>query len=50
MLPEFLDSRHMKVSRLLALDTGLLYPQTKHLVLMLLNAESTPGPQCGRKD
>jgi len=33
-LHEFLDSRHVKVSRLLALDTGRLYPQAKHLVLI----------------
>jgi len=31
-----------------ALRTGRLYPQEIHLVL--LEAESIPGPQCDRKD
>jgi hypothetical protein len=33
-LPEFLDSRHMKVVRLSALRTGCLYPQGRSLVLI----------------
>jgi hypothetical protein len=43
--PRFLDRRHMKVVRLSALHTGLLYPPGKipgtHF---FLEAESTPGP------
>jgi len=40
----------MKVVRLSALRTGRLYPQEIFLVLILLEAESTPGPYCDRKD
>ena len=32
--PEFLDNRHIKVVRLLALGTGRLYPQEGFLVLI----------------
>jgi hypothetical protein len=32
--PEFLDNRHMKVVRLLALHTGRLYPKEGFLVLI----------------
>jgi len=48
-LSQFLDSRHLKKIRLPALrlhtpaDTYLYYS-------FLLKAESTPGPECGRKD
>jgi hypothetical protein len=53
-LPEFLDNRHMKAVSLSALRTGHLYappPQRKDSWHpFLLEAESTPGPQCGRKD
>jgi hypothetical protein len=47
--PRFLDNRHMKVIRLPPLGTGCLYPpppprQEIFLVLIFLEAESTPGP------
>jgi hypothetical protein len=48
--PEFLDNRHRKVVRLSALCTGRLYPQEGYWYSFLLEAESTPGPQCDRKD
>jgi hypothetical protein len=32
--PGFLDNRHMNVTRLLAVDTGCLYPQEIFLVLI----------------
>jgi len=40
----------MKVVRLSALRTGRLYPRKYSWYLFLLEAESTPGPLCGRKD
>jgi hypothetical protein len=40
----------MKVARLSALRTGRLYPHETFLVLILLEAESTPGPLCDRRD
>jgi hypothetical protein len=40
----------MKVVRLSALRTGRLYHQEMFLVPISLEAESTPGPLCGRKD
>ena len=48
--PKFQDNRHMKVVRLSALRTGRLYPRKYSWYLFLLEAESTPGPWCGRKD
>ena len=49
--PIFQDSRHMKVVRLSALRIGCLYPPGKYFwYSFLLEAESTPGPQCGRKN
>ena len=46
-LPRFQDNRHMKVVRLSR--TGRLYPRKYSWYSFLLEAESTPGPQCGRK-
>ena len=49
-LPRFQDIRHVKVVRSV-LRTGRLYPPSKYFwYSFLLGAESTPGPQCGRKD
>jgi hypothetical protein len=43
--PKFKDNLHMKVVRLSSLNTQEIF-----LVLIsLLEAESTSGPQCGRK-
>jgi len=33
-IPEFQDSRHMKVARLSALRTGLLYPHKTSVILI----------------
>jgi hypothetical protein len=44
-------SRHMKVVRLSAIRNGRLYPPKKYSwYSFLLEAESTPGPQCDRQD
>ena len=49
--PKLPDNQHMKVVRLSALRTGRLYPPGSIPVShFLLEAESTAGPQCGRKD
>jgi hypothetical protein len=40
----------MKVVRLSALRTGRLYPRKSSWYSFLLEAESTPGPYCGRYD
>ena len=47
----FQDNRHTKALRLSALRTGRLYPHRKYYCYsFMLEAESTPGPQCGQKD
>jgi len=46
--PIFQDNRHMKVMS--ALRTGPSTPQEIPRYSFLLEAESTPGPQCDRKD
>ena len=47
-LPEFIDSRHMKVVSLSAVHTGRLYPQDIYpWYPFLLVAGSTPVSQCG---
>jgi len=44
-------SRHMKVVRLSAPRTGRTYPPRQYpLYSLLLEAESTPGPECAWKD
>jgi hypothetical protein len=48
--PEFLDNQHMNVVKLSALRIGRLYPQEGFWCSFLLEAESTSGPQCDRKD
>jgi hypothetical protein len=45
--PEFLDNRRMKVVKMSALRTGRLYPQEGYS--FLIEAESTPEPQCDQK-
>jgi len=50
-VPRFQDNRHMKFIRLSALRTDRLYPKNKYSRYSFpLDAESTPGPQCGRKN
>ena len=49
-LPGFSDNRHMKVVGLSALCTGRLYPRWDPWSSFLLEAKSTPAPQCGRKN
>jgi hypothetical protein len=53
-LPELLENRHMKVTRLSALRTGQFYPPPPPRIYLwysyLLENESTPGTQCGRKN
>ena len=48
--PRLRDSRHMKMVQLSALHTDRLNPQGNTRYSFLLAAESTPGPQCSRKD
>ena len=50
---KFHDNRHMKVERLSALRTGRLYPAAPKKYSshsFPLEAKSTPGSECGRKD
>jgi len=47
--PEFLDNRHMNVAKLSALRTSHLYLRETFFYSFMLEAETTPGPQCGRK-
>ena len=50
-LPEFLENWLMNVARLSALHTDPLYaPGGIPTYSLLLQTESTPRPQCGRKD
>jgi hypothetical protein len=50
-LPEFLDTRHMKVAELLALRIGRLYPSGKNpWYSVMLKTEPTSLPWCRRKD
>ena len=48
--PRFQDSRHMKVVRLSALRTGRQAPRKYSWYSFMLEADSTPGPWCDRKD
>jgi len=49
--PRFQNNRHMKAVILSALQTGCLYPLKKYSwYSFLLDADSTPGPQCSWKD
>ena len=48
--PRFNENQHMKVVRLSALRTGHIYPKEYSWYSFLLEAESTPRLQCGRKD
>ena len=43
-LPDFKTNRPMKVVRLSAVRTGLLYPPKYYWYSFLLEAESKPGP------
>jgi len=48
--PRFQDNRHMVV-RLSALRIDRLYPPGKYSwYSFMIEAESTPGPQCDQKD
>jgi hypothetical protein len=42
-LPESLNNWHMRLARLSALRTSLLYPQETHLVLISISVWMTPG-------
>jgi hypothetical protein len=47
---KFPENLHMQVVRWSALRIGRIYPQEIFIVIILLEADSTPGPQRGRKD
>jgi hypothetical protein len=48
--PKFQDNQHIKVVMLSAICTGRFYSQKYSWYLFLLQAESTPGTECSRKD
>jgi hypothetical protein len=48
--PEFLDNLHRNVVRLSALAPAIFTPRKDFWYSFLLEAESTPRPQCDRKD
>ena len=49
--PRFQDNRHMKVVRFVSPTHRPPLPPRKYpWYLFLIEAESTAGPQCGRKD
>ena len=48
--PRFEDNRHMKVQACQPYPPAIFTPRKYSWYSFLLEAESTPGPQCGRKD
>jgi hypothetical protein len=48
--PEFLGNRHMKVVRPKPYAPAVFTPRKDSWYSFLLEAESTPGPQCDRRD
>jgi hypothetical protein len=47
--PRFQDNRHMNVAGFQPYAPAAFTPRKYSSYLLLLEAESTPGPQCGRK-